>query len=90
MSTYSMFSALHGSSWVSDQEHDPDIEAGVLHQLLRQVESQPHCLDGLEREQGTKLVQELWLPAVGAPELLLPVRLTMGPEPLIVDEKPLM
>ena len=88
--TDSVFSALHGASGISDQQHDPDIKAGVLHQLLCEVEPQPHRLDRLEGEKGTKLVQKLRLPAVGLAELLLPVCLAVGPEPRVVDEEPLM
>ena len=85
-----MFPALHSASGISDQQHDPDIKAGVPHQLLREVESQPDRFDGLEGKQGTKLVQELRFPAVGLSELLLPVCLAVGPEPRVVDEEPLM
>ena len=84
-----MFPTLHCATRIPHQQQNLDIEAGVLHQGAGEVQSQPYCLDGLEWEERTQSVEEVWRPAVGLSELWTTCS-AMCPQSCVMREKPLM
>ena len=59
-----MLSGLQSPSWISNEQKDLNIEAGILQYLPGQVQSETNCLHALKGEQGAKLTKKIGVVAI--------------------------